>query len=82
MIYLNIEEDNKLHEKSIMMGANLLIDNTPKNKRVKKSFREEKEKKKKKFNGNCYKYSKVVHKAPNCQVIKKNKKKNRIKIEK
>ncbi|XP_055826114.1 uncharacterized protein LOC129894435 [Solanum dulcamara] len=59
VIRLKIEEDNKTAEKklrgnSTIMGANIVEDVAPKNKKRKQPFGKNQEQNKKKFKGNCY----------------------------
>jgi len=65
VICLKIEEDNKTTEKksrgnSTIMGANIVEETVPKNKKRKRSSRQTKEQIKKQFKGNCYNCGKVV----------------------
>ncbi|XP_060200885.1 uncharacterized protein LOC132629176 [Lycium barbarum] len=80
VIRLKIEEDNKIAEKksrrnSTIMGANIVEEAAPKNKKRKKPSGKSKEQNKKKFKGNCYNCGKACHKAPDCHLLKKDKKK-------
>ncbi|XP_060190446.1 uncharacterized protein LOC132619613 [Lycium barbarum] len=80
VIRLKIEEDNKIAEKksrgnSTIMGANIVEEAAPKNKKRKKPSGKSKEQNKKKFNGNYYNCGKAGHKAPDCRLSKKDKKK-------
>ncbi|XP_070054039.1 uncharacterized protein [Nicotiana tomentosiformis] len=85
VIRLEIEEDNKTAEKksrrnSMIMGANIVEETAPKSKKRKRSSGLTKEQNKKKFKGSCYNYGKTSHKAPNCRLPKKDKKKGHANI--
>ncbi|XP_070047091.1 uncharacterized protein [Nicotiana tomentosiformis] len=80
-----IEEDNKTVEKksrgnSMIMGANIIEESAPKSKKRKRSSEQTKEQNKKKFKGNCYNCGKAGHKAPDCRLPKKDKKKGQANI--
>ncbi|XP_060198475.1 uncharacterized protein LOC132627247 [Lycium barbarum] len=55
------------------MGANIVEEAAPKNKKRKKPFGKSKEQNKKKFKGNCYNCGKAGHKTPDCRLSKKDK---------
>ncbi|XP_070022222.1 uncharacterized protein [Nicotiana sylvestris] len=80
-----VEEDSKTAEKksrrnSTIMGANIVEETAPKNKKRKRSSGQTKEQNRKKFKGNCYNYGKVGHKSPDCRLPKKDKKKGQANI--
>ncbi|XP_070050118.1 uncharacterized protein [Nicotiana tomentosiformis] len=85
VIRLKIEEDNKTAEKnscgnSTIMGANIIEETAPKSKKRKRSFGQTKEQNKNKFKGSCYNCGKTGHKAHDCRLPKKDKKKGQANI--
>ncbi|XP_075103692.1 uncharacterized protein LOC142178261 [Nicotiana tabacum] len=80
IVHLRIEEDNKAAEtksrgNSTIMGANI-IEEASTSKKRKKSSGPKNYLSKKKFKGNCHNCGKVGHKAADCRVPKKDKKKS------
>ncbi|XP_055803610.1 uncharacterized protein LOC129872713 [Solanum dulcamara] len=81
IVRLRIEEDNKAAEKkargnSIIMGENIVEDGPNKSKKRKKPFGPKNYPSKKKFKGDCHNCGKTKHKAVECRVPKKKKKKD------